>query len=248
MTVPSRNWLMCLILTVVTNAACLATDSAQNSNWQNSIESVAKLKNPAIPLLKYKRSPTDDTEATTSQLNSSVIEQSTFPTVYRNPEENATGSIYYDLVQLRNKYYPKIKDLMRYVQNFENAASRVRENSPGLNHIAERVTDVKAAIGFLLSIPLIICCSAYFLNLLVLGGIVIGFNGWDLGTLGRRRMLRDLSAINNQSQVFDFDHHLTSDQSMTLALLVARVDSVLSNYTLSSEGDTQSIRFVEPAG
>ncbi|KAK4022372.1 hypothetical protein OUZ56_007842 [Daphnia magna] len=249
MTVLSRNWLLCLLLSFLTKAACLAIDPALKPNRQNSEELVVKLQNPDIRLPKSKRSYTNYTEEVTSQFSSpSVVEQSTFPTVYRNPEENATGSIYYDLVQLRNKYYPKIKDLMRYVQNFENTASRVRENSPESNHIAERIVDVKAAIGFLLSIPLIICCSAYFFNLLVLGGIVIGFNGWDLGTLGRRRMLRDLSAINHQSQVFDFDHRLSSDQSMALALMIARVDSVLSNYTLSSERDTQSIRLVEPAG
>ncbi|KAI9555181.1 hypothetical protein GHT06_017696 [Daphnia sinensis] len=247
MTVLSRNWLLCILLAVVTKAVCLATDSALYSNRQNSDEAVVKLKNPDIRLHKSKRSSADYTEATTSPFSSpSVVEQSTFPTVYRYPEANTTESIYNDLLQLKNKYYPKIKDLMRYVQNFENTAARVRENSAGLNHIAERVTDVKAAIGFLLSIPLIICCSAYLFNLLVLGGIVIGYNGWDLGTLGRRRMLRDLSAVNNQSHIFDFDR-LSSDQSMTLALLVARVDSVLSNYTLSSERDTQSM-LVEPAG
>lgn len=229
MTTLSRNLLLCFILTVVIKTACPAADSTQHSNRQNSEDPVLKIRNP------------DSTEAAISQSSRlSIAQQSSFPADYRYSERNATQSVVYDLLQLKNKYYPKIKDLIRHVQGFEKAASRVRENSPGLNHIAERVTDVKAAIGFILSIPLIVCCSAFFFNLLALGGIVIGFNGWDLGTLGRRRMLRDLSATNNRSHIFDFDQGLSSDQTVDLALLVARVDSLLTNYTLSFEGDTRS--------
>jgi hypothetical protein len=73
-------------------------------------------------------------------------------------------------------------------------------------------------------------------SVLFLGFIVILFPG--VSAFGRRRMGRDLSAVEDLNEVIDFDCFLPLEQSRTLVSLAARVDDVLDNYMRAFKSDT----------
>jgi hypothetical protein len=166
------------------------------------------------------------------------------PALYSNPQETTMGYVYYYLPQVAEKYYPKLKDLMPYVKHYGYAASRAWQNMPSMRQMADRTFDITSAIGLVLLAPVMLISSVLFL-----GFIVILFFFPAVSAFGRRRMGRDLSAVEDlNNEVLDFDRFLPLEQSRTLASLAARVDDVLDNYMRAFKSDTCLEKFSCQAG
>ena len=165
------------------------------------------------------------------------------PALYSDPQETTMGYVYYYLPQVAEKYYPKLKDLMPYVKHYGYAASRAWQNMPSMRQMADRTFDITSAIGLVLLAPVMLISSVLFL-----GFIVILFFFPAVSAFGRRRMGRDLSAVEDLNEVFDFDRFLPPEQSRTLASLAARVDDVLDNYMRVFKSDSCLEKFSCQAG
>lgn len=149
--------------------------------------------------------------------------------VYSNPHETTMGYVYYYLPTVE-KYYPKLKDLMPYVKHYGKMASRAW---PSMRQAADRTFDITSAIGLVLLAPVMIISSVLFL-----GFIIVLFLFPAVSAFGRRRMGRDLSAVEDDNEVFDFQQFLPADQSRAFASLAARVEGMLDNYRRALKSDT----------
>ena len=263
----SRNGLLYLLLAASMTVTCLAAaaaDPAVDSKpaLQNSAEKVKSRENHA---LKSDVSYTNYLKASTVQAPTPVALSAppaavSFPSVvqpvvqpishsipvpalYSNPQETTMGYVYYYLPQVAEKYYPKLKDLLPYVKRYGYVASRAWKNMPSMRQMADRTFDITSAIGLVLLAPVMLISSVLFL-----GFIVILFLFPAVSAFGRRRMGRDLSAVEELNEVFDFDRFLPPEQSRTLASLAARVDDVLDNYMRAFKSDTCLEKFSCQAG
>ena len=240
--------LFCLCLATSIIAACsaaAAADPAIDSKpaLQNSAEPVEKSNNRESHALKsdvsyanYLKSP-----APSAPVNS---QQPAIPVPhYSNPHDTTMGYVYYYLPQTIStveKYYPKMKDLIPYVKSYGKAAARVW---PGMRQMADRTFDITSALGLVLVAPILLVSSILFL-----GFIVILFLFPAVSAFGKRRMGRDLSGLDGDNDVFDFDQFLPAEQSRTLASFAAKVDNVLENYMRAFKSDTCLERFSCEAG
>jgi hypothetical protein len=253
-------WFLFFLLLASPRATSSAADPALNSKLvlHDSAESLEKSKIQQVLRLddvhristSYKK--TENSPAIEFQLG--AIRQPTLPAIllpstHRYQNQSLIRSLYYNLPQMAKKYSPKLKEWIPYVKRNENALSRAWQNVPVVRQMAasSRSLDIKAAIGFLLFIPLLICCSAFFFNVIALGAGVIGYNYYDLSTLGRRsfekRSTREWFAIVDfnkldLNKIFSFDRFLPPDQPRTLVTIATNVEKALRNYKRSLKSDT----------
>ena len=264
----SRNGLLYLLLAIasmtVTCLAAAAADPAVESKTplQNSVENVQSRESHSlksdVSYTNYLKVPL--AQAPTPVALSAPAAGVSFPSIaqpavhpasqsipvpalYSNPQETTMGYVYYYLPQVAEKYYPKLKDLMPYVKRYGYVASRAWQNMPSMRQMADRTFDITSAIGLVLLAPVMLISSVLFL-----GFIVILFLFPAVSAFGRRRMGRDLSAVEDLNEVFDFDRFLPLEKSRTLASLAARVDDVLDNYMRAFKSDTCLEKFSCQAG
>lgn len=260
----SGKSLLCLLWSASIIAACsaaAAADPAVDSKPAslNSAEPVEKNNNRESHALKsdisytnFLKPPTVPSPTPVSVPTPAVpvISQPAIPAShsipvphYSNPQDTTMGYVYYYLPQTIStveKYYPKIKDLMPYVKSYGKAAARVW---PGMRQMADRTFDITSAVGLVLLAPVMLVSAVLFL-----GFIVILFLFPAVSAFGKRRMGRDLSGLEEDNDVFDFDRFLPAEQSRTLASLAAKVDNVLENYMRALKSDTCLERFSCEAG
>ncbi len=266
----SGKSLLCLLLSASMIAACsaaAAADPAVDSKpaSQNSAEPVEKINNRESHALKSDVSYTNFLKPPTVPSPTPVSVSVPTPAVpvisqpaiaashsipvphYSNPQDTTMGYVYYYLPQTIStveKYYPKIKDLMPYVKSYGKAAARVSSQFwPGMRQMADRTFDITSAVGLVLLAPVMLVSAVLFL-----GFIVILFLFPAVSAFGKRRMGRDLSGLEGDNDVFDFDRFLPAEQSRTLASLAAKVDNVLENYMRAFKSDTCLERFSCEAG
>lgn len=267
---PKNFWFLYLLL-ASPGATSSADDPALNSKpvLYNSAESLEKFKIQKVfkPDVRRNTSYVKAAENSTAIEFLPAIQQPTFPASLSNvlpfmhQNQSFLSSLYYNLPQVTKSYFPKLGELIPYVKRNENGLPRAWQNVPVIRQMASRSLDIKAAIGFLIFIPLLLCCSAFFFNVIALGAVVIGYNAYDLSTLGRRslekRSMRDWFAIVDfnkldLNKVFSFDLLLSPDQSRTLFAIATNVEKALSNYKRSLKSDTPTYAsrsyLAEPAG
>lgn len=247
----SGKRLFCLLLVASMMAACSAAAAADPAidskpSAHNSAKAVEKDENRESHSLKsdvsyanYLKPPIVPAPVPAPALPQAAPAAHSIPVpVYSNPHETTMGYVYYYLPQTVEKYYPKFRDLMPFLK--KKIASRAW---PVMRQAADRTFDLTSAVGLVLLAPALLISSILFL-----GFMVILFIFPAVSAFGRRRMGRDLSAVDDNNEVFDFDSFLPPEQSRTLASLAARVDNVLENYMRALKSDTCLERFSCEAG
>jgi len=259
----SGNWLLCLLLAALLTTACSAlasTDPALDSKpaSKSSLNPVENIKNQKGHALQsdasyanYVNYPTAQQYPTPLALSNSVaypsFQESIHPDAYSIPDaalysnlDEYMNSFHYKMPKVVEKYTTKIKALMPYIKPYGNAAaaaSRVWQNIPSRSEIADRAFGVLSggltAIGLTIISPIIAVTAALFVAFSV---ILILFPA--VSAFGRRRVGRDLFSVKDLNEDFDFDRFLLPQQSKTLALLAARLDSVLDTYMTAYKDDT----------
>ncbi|EFX89881.1 hypothetical protein DAPPUDRAFT_299990 [Daphnia pulex] len=157
------------------------------------------------------------------------------------------------------------RDVIPYVKRSGNVITRAWKKLPVIRREPSKEptynlgTRLKAAVGFVTYVPLLICCTAFFFNVLILGALAVGYNVWDLTTLGQGAVRKrgmgnwyatvDLNKFDYK-KIFSFDFFLSSDHSRTLATLAAHVQKALIDYKHSLKSDVPTSRsyLANPAG
>lgn len=186
---------------------------------------------------------------------------------YQN-ESSSIHSVYDNVLPKMAKMlsHPKVRrDVIPYVKRSGNVITRAWKKLPVIRREPTKEptynlgTRLKAAVGFVTYVPLLICCTAFFFNVLLLGVLAVGYNVWDLTTLGQGAVRKrgmgnwyatvDLNKFDYK-KIFSFDFFLSSDHSRTLATLAAHVEKALIDYKHSLKSDVPTSRnyLANPAG
>jgi len=269
-------WFAYLLL-ASTRASSSIADPALHSKpvFHNSAETPGQLKFQEVLRTDIlddscvNKEPTTE-NSTAIEFLSAISHQPTFPasqsillpTPYPYQNESSRMSAYYNVPKIAKMHYPKIRDVIPYVKRNGNVIAKAWKKLPFVRQTPtyDLGTRLKAAVGFISYVPLLICCTAFFFNVLLLGVIAVGYNVWDLTTLGQagaqKRGMGNWYAIVDLNKfdfkkIFSFDFFLSSDHSRTLATLAANVEKALIDYNNSLKSDampTSRSYLARPAG
>jgi hypothetical protein len=133
-------------------------------------------------------------------------------------------------------YSSQLKNLMPYLKPQGNAAAvAASRNIPSKREIVDIIATDNSLFGpelsnlissnILVFGPVVV---AFFTGVFILRKFGIPFPG--IAASRRRRMDRNFDVAEDFNEVFGFDNFVTAEQSRNLALLAARLDSVLETY------------------
>lgn len=248
------NWLLWFLLatslTPAESSTIGATDPALNSK-PFLVKFVEHLKNRKRHSLQqsdasyshYIRYPVAQQSPTPLSLSSNIAfpsgqHQLFHPHSYSNSNLDKYMSSSRSSSQMpifTKKYSSKLKNLMPYLKPHGNAAVAASRYIPSKREIVDIIATDSSLFGpelsnlissnILVFGPVVV---AYFIGVFILRKFGIPFPG--IATSRRRRMDRNLDVAEDLNEVFGFDNFVTAEQSRNLALLAARLDSVLETY------------------
>ncbi|EFX89879.1 hypothetical protein DAPPUDRAFT_309494 [Daphnia pulex] len=243
------NWLLWLLLatslTPAESSTIGATDPALNSKPVLG-KFVEHLKNrKRHPLQQsdasyshYIRYPVTQPSPTLLSLSSNIAFPSGQPLFHPHSYSNSNLDKFTSSSQMSKfteKYSSKLKNLMSYLKPEGNAAVAASRYIPNKREIVDIIATDNSLFGpelsnlissnILVFGPVVV---TFFVGVFILRKFGIPFPG--IATSRRRRMDRNLDVAEDLNEVFGFDNFVTAEQSRNLALLAARLDSVLETY------------------
>jgi hypothetical protein len=245
-------------------------DSAEALGHQLKIQEVLRtdILNDSCAQAPIKINSTEITFLPITHQHQPTFPASTqLPALYPYQNESSIHSVYYNVPEMGKMLrHPKVRrDVIPYVKRSGNVITRAWKKLPVIRREPSKEptynlgTRLKAAVGFVTYVPLLICCTAFFFNVLILGALAVGYNVWDLTTLGQGAVRKrgmgnwyatvDLNKFDYK-KIFSFDFFLSSDHSRTLATLAAHVEKALIDYKHSLKSDVPTSRsyLANPAG
>lgn len=140
-----------------------------------------------------------------------------------------------NMPKFTEKYSSQLKNRMPNLKPHGNAAVAASRYIPGKREIVDIIATDNSLFGpelsnlissnILVFGPVVV---AFFTGVFILRKFGIPFPG--IAASRRRRMDRNFDVAEDLNEVFGFDHFVTAEQSRNLALLAARLDSVLETY------------------